>query len=275
MQSFKFWITIAFSIFIYSINYSQSFQWELDGYIDFSSGGTFNNIDSSGINLIISGLVEDDGLIMFTPSWADEGMQAFLKTGINDFGESEQHEYKFEFSEEVSVYFLISNIDIGVGWNDRLTFSGNPLLVADSLINVEGNTIYPIPVLGYTPGGTVRVTYNAVKDFTITHGTGSGYNPGYLLVSEIIFSPTTTHVNQHQNNIDFKMFPNPSTDILNIECNAKINSVNIISTDGTLLKTISEDKINSKIGIEELPKGLYYIQVYIEKGFITQKLIKL
>lgn len=69
---------------------------------------------------------------------------------------------------------------------------------------------------------------------------------------------------------DFRIYPNPAKDILNIKTNDKILKVEIFNTSGQLIKTTKE----SKIDISTFPSGIYILNVMTEYKVITEKFIK-
>ncbi len=81
----------------------------------------------------------------------------------------------------------------------------------------------------------------------------------YLAVSEI----AKTEIN---------VFPNPTSDFINIKSNESINSVKFYAASGTLVKT--ENSNSSKIDISTLPKGNYIISIETKTGIVTKKFIK-
>ncbi|UKB80171.1 T9SS type A sorting domain-containing protein [Chryseobacterium sp. MEBOG07] len=68
----------------------------------------------------------------------------------------------------------------------------------------------------------------------------------------------------------FRIYPNPAKDVLNIETNDKILKAEIFNTLGQLIKTTKE----SKVDISEFPSGIYILNVVTENKVITEKFIK-
>ncbi|WP_379965201.1 T9SS type A sorting domain-containing protein [Epilithonimonas sp. UC225_85] len=74
------------------------------------------------------------------------------------------------------------------------------------------------------------------------------------------------------NLINFRIYPNPTSDILNIQTEQKISKIEIFDTSGKLLKSNSGNEKN--IRVSELTKGLYLIKIYADKNVINSKFIK-
>ena len=81
------------------------------------------------------------------------------------------------------------------------------------------------------------------------------------------------HLETNENiKFDFKIFPNPTSDILNIEPKQTISKIEIFDLSGKLVK--SESGKDKKISVSNLTKGMYLIKIYTENGVINSKFIK-
>lgn len=68
------------------------------------------------------------------------------------------------------------------------------------------------------------------------------------------------------------LYPNPTSDILNIETKQNISKIEIYDLSGKLVKTANgKDK---KVTVSHLNKGMYLIKLYTETGVINSKFIK-
>jgi len=70
----------------------------------------------------------------------------------------------------------------------------------------------------------------------------------------------------------FKIYPNPTSNILFIETAEKINLIEIFSLDGRLVKT--ENVVLNSINISELNDGIYLMSVTSSKTRFFQRIIK-
>ena len=69
------------------------------------------------------------------------------------------------------------------------------------------------------------------------------------------------------------VYPNPASDLLNINSNNQILNVKILNYTGQIL---ADNKFNSKeviINTSVYKPGIYFIQIEIENGISTQKII--
>ena len=76
--------------------------------------------------------------------------------------------------------------------------------------------------------------------------------------------------NQLENNV-FKVFPNPSKDIITINTNnVNLKPYEIYSIDGKVSFAGYLNSADNQINLSKIPSGLYFIKI----GGVTQKLIK-
>lgn len=119
--------------------------------------------------------------------------------------------------------------------------------------------------MGVNPGGIVGINadidYVRIFNQALTQGQVTQiYNNPNLLSSD----------NFSSNNLKFNLYPNPAYNILNIEIDGSIKSVEIYSLQGQ--KVLSAD--NKEINISNLASGMYIVKVQDLNGsFATKKLI--
>ncbi|MCK9255339.1 MAG: DUF2817 domain-containing protein [Bacteroidales bacterium] len=79
--------------------------------------------------------------------------------------------------------------------------------------------------------------------------------------------------NYNENNIE--IFPNPSSQFLNIKSDKIISKLEILSIESKLIKTFENiNSTNTLIDIEDLKKSYYFIKIYIEDKSITKTFVK-
>jgi hypothetical protein len=81
-------------------------------------------------------------------------------------------------------------------------------------------------------------------------------------------------------NGDVVLYPNPTSTVLNVVINSKTNSrgvVNILDLTGKVLKTkeisVNEGKTTLQEDVNELPSGIYFVQVKCNESLVTKKLV--
>lgn len=129
---------------------------------------------------------------------------------------------------------------------------------------------YPYPLanslhLGWAPGG--KHLNGALDDVRI-------YN--YALSDSAIFALftlNTTSVAEESSSLDFIIYPNPTSDFLNIEISPikKFKSISIIDVTGREVYHSTFSNSNEKIDIKNLPSGIYALQVCAESEQKLQK----
>mgnify|MGYP001129262313 CR=1 FL=1 len=71
-------------------------------------------------------------------------------------------------------------------------------------------------------------------------------------------------------NNEFKIYPNPSNGILNIDiASNESQTITVFSSCGKLLQTLSSIKTNFQLDLSEYPKGIYFIKI----GATVQKIL--
>jgi hypothetical protein len=71
-----------------------------------------------------------------------------------------------------------------------------------------------------------------------------------------------------------KIYPNPVSDILNIEGKNTIESIEIYDANGKLIKTVSNNNNNASVKLSELVPGIYTAKINGKKENQTVKFIK-
>lgn len=71
-------------------------------------------------------------------------------------------------------------------------------------------------------------------------------------------------------NIQFKLYPNPTTSLVNIQTNEKIETIQIFNSIGELVQVEN----TSTFSVAQLPNGIYFIHLKTSEGVITQRLVK-
>lgn len=96
---------------------------------------------------------------------------------------------------------------------------------------------------------------------------GSGFIVDNIIIKDMD-QLSASDINKTQINI----FPNPTSDFINIKSDEKIKSVKLYNASGSLIKT--ENNEFSRINISNLPKGNYLISIETGSGIETKKIIK-
>lgn len=75
----------------------------------------------------------------------------------------------------------------------------------------------------------------------------------------------------------FKIHPNPATDIININNGSElvISEVNLVDLQGRVLQTIKNDNLNdAQINVSTLSSGMYFLDIQTDSGKVVKKFSK-
>lgn len=113
----------------------------------------------------------------------------------------------------------------------------------------------------------------------LTNNTGVDRTANVMISGDSGVSPKTIAITQsavlasgETQTFITTLYPNPTSDILNIETQQKISKIEIFDVSGKLLKM--ENGKDKKVSVSQLAKGMYIIKLYTEKGVINSKFIK-
>ncbi|MCJ8155415.1 T9SS type A sorting domain-containing protein [Chryseobacterium sp. SSA4.19] len=115
--------------------------------------------------------------------------------------------------------------------------------------------------------------YKGLTDFSgITLGSGiiSNYD-GFILKMNFDNLLDVNETNK-QNNIT--VYPNPTSDVININSKSKISKIEIHSADGKLILSKDIQGISASVNINTLPSGVYFVNTLTGKENNYQKIIK-
>jgi hypothetical protein len=187
-----------------------------------------------------------------------------------------------------------SPVTIPLGGSAKITFdllvygnSGSPTtFTTDFLINIyNNNTAYTL--IAQKTLTVTRGTWNQIS-LNIPEGLGQSYiyellqsdNPRVqsdFLVDNLKIIHTPALSSEDFSSTAFSLYPNPTTDVLNISNNNNLDIKNISVTDinGRIVKTSNSNEIASaKIDLSDLTAGIYIMKIETDKGISTEKIIK-
>ena len=128
----------------------------------------------------------------------------------------------------------------------------------------------------------VAGTGNAIMYGAFIAANGNGTNSGdqVFLTSTLIQENLTAGIMDIVNNADsWNVYPNPSTDKINIEsldANAEMKSIDLYDITGKRLKSISYETFSQtqSLDIADLSSGVYVLNIQTDKSVITKKFVK-
>ncbi|MGB0925384.1 MAG: T9SS type A sorting domain-containing protein, partial [Minisyncoccia bacterium] len=71
--------------------------------------------------------------------------------------------------------------------------------------------------------------------------------------------------------VKISLYPNPVRDVLNIQTDENITSVEVIDFSGRIVKKFAG---NNQIFVGDIPSGVYFVKIATDKNYITKRVIK-
>ncbi len=138
--------------------------------------------------------------------------------------------------------------------------------------------VYPTPVFETTiqTGGVVN--WESV-DVSAIAGNQSGVHivfrhydvtDQYIMSIDNVEFTASMPVGLDEVSNEAKVYPNPTTSILNIETTAAANTVSIISMDGKVVATADMSGLTGSIDVADLTEGVYFYEVTIADGSVIR-----
>jgi hypothetical protein len=117
---------------------------------------------------------------------------------------------------------------------------------------------------------TVNMDISASKEGYIIHNeTVNGY-----LVENVEITMLINSI-ESKSALNFSVFPNPATDIINVNSNSKITSISIYNLAGqNLIQQQLFDVASTSISLANLPLGVYLIEIKSDSGIARKQFIK-
>lgn len=177
-----------------------------------------------------------------------------------------------------TTYILFGTDADGCGGTDTVTIFVNPLPTVTvtpsgtGTLTATGGGTYQWYFMGEIIDGATNAVYEATENgyYSVEVTSDAGC---VTLSEEVLMQPVGITTNSYINQF-VTLFPNPATDVININTNSIIiiDELIIYNVSGQAVKTISNGNSN-QINVEMLPAGLYTIKLITNKGLITKQII--
>ena len=166
-------------------------------------------------------------------------------------------------------YILAGGVSFGQWYEYVFTYNGTSLSIYR-----DGNLLGSTPATLNTTGDIFRigVSNSGIQKLQADIDYIRIFNQALTTsqVSSLYANPALSNNVAEINNFKFNLYPNPASDILNIEFNEAIKSVEIYSLQGQKVLETNQTEIN----ISNLASGMYIVKVQDLNGsFATKKLI--
>ncbi|WP_332452775.1 T9SS type A sorting domain-containing protein [Chryseobacterium aquaticum] len=130
------------------------------------------------------------------------------------------------------------------------------------LYYVDNVLVYTASQLSATPGNVNRM------DFVHDNYLGTAYIDRIAINNEAVLS---TNDNSAITKNKLSISPNPTSNILNIKTDSKINAVSVVDMTG---RKVNVKLQGNQVDVRELPVGNYLINIDTKDGVSTEKFIK-
>jgi hypothetical protein len=157
-----------------------------------------------------------------------------------------------------------------------------------SKLNTDGDFVWARSISG--PNSFVRLSSQIVVDNSLNIYTVGNYadvcdfdpNSGIYNLSAngstdsfvLKFNQNALGVDNVEIDKNFKVYPNPTNGIVNINSNTPIYLIEIYDLIGKKIKEISFDSNSSNIDISDFNSGVYLLKLYSTKGVRAHKILK-
>lgn len=133
--------------------------------------------------------------------------------------------------------------------------------------SIDNNASLGLAISPCINGGSVKRYQGYVDDIRVYYRSLTA-NEITALFQEP--NPATVGINEKENKMNVKIFPNPATNNVTISCDGNISSVAVFDLSGKLILTQNQNNFS----IEDLANGIYSIVVSTENGVHIDKLVK-
>lgn len=173
---------------------------------------------------------------------------------------------RFDFQNNIQVIDMdpltlqLAYIDTGANftrsaWNTykiQLDFTNN-----EAKYYQNGTLIYTGVVAGGTMVGNIAITNDNYNS--------SAYFDGIQVVSGVL---GTSEVTQKLN---YKVYPNPTSDYVVVESKDKINSIEVYDFGG---KKLAAPVVGNKVDLSNLSSGVYILNIETANGKVSERIVK-
>ena len=184
------------------------------------------------------------------------------------------------------------NIDNGGSFTVTLA-TGYSLVGSQLLYNVNATFSMPVAIpaskdvlvmvyLPTTAGDSIALISNTSGDWAnaathtfevwntnTVHDFASAWQGG-VNVALAIFPVVNFVVGVDENTFTASVYPNPASDVLNINVNANATSVSVIGMDGKVISTEAVNSNSIEVNVSDLVSGVYFYEVVAENGTVVR-----
>ena len=182
----------------------------------------------------------------------------------------------------------LSDFTLGEGGNAQsfeINGSDNGVLAkydaSGNLQSIKGNSGFGLsPVMAVVSSGSEDAIISGIFTDVVQIG-DSSLTPGPTLNSGNVYlarcpDGTSSISPKTLGNIQIQLFPNPASSevFLNWDNAVSVSSIRLLDNQGRLIQTLLKPGNNTRIQLEELASGVYYLQAETDQGIWVNKVVK-
>lgn len=172
------------------------------------------------------------------------------------------------FDDEMRLMLVLTESDISYSWQGQSKVNN---AVRNVYPNANGTIIFDSGTT-YNNEFEISLPSNYVIDNCEIIAFIQRRSTGEIQQANKIDLPLSTNI---QNNTvkDITIYPNPANDIININSENQIQSIEILNISGQVVNYENISSNKAEININNLSSGVYFVKIYTENSISTQKLI--
>lgn len=97
--------------------------------------------------------------------------------------------------------------------------------------------------------------------------------PAYFCLDNVAFNLISSTKNLSEE-INLTIFPNPTTEFITFDWNEGNGHAQILDLQGRILNNAPLQEGKNRLNVSVLPKGVYFLQLRTEEGFLSEKFVK-
>lgn len=133
---------------------------------------------------------------------------------------------------------------------------------------IKNWTFVNLATLGEADSLFFRMASSDVGEFGIN-------TPLYFCLDNLTTTPLTTDVKNLANVMDFKIFPNPTSDWVQVSWQGNEHgTIQLFDLNGKLIENQVIKSGSARFNLQLLPKGIYLLKIKMGEQFFTQKIMK-
>ena len=174
---------------------------------------------------------------------------------------------RLQVRSSVGTTFTAPSGPTGLGSFSNLHLDINPNLQSGTGSYPDAWTEYTITVAGVS---ATPVAVNFAFRYFVPDGGPAGNNSNFIGIDTFSLVRPALAVS-NVNKAKVSIYPNPTTDYLNVSSASKISSVEVYDISG---KRVKAELVDNKVDVQNLAKGSYVIKITDGSGSTSQKFIK-